>query len=585
MAAPARRNISKKQKMDEILKCGQDPKYFIANYLRISHPLRGFVPFKLYPFQEECLDQFQEHKFIIVNKSRQLGLSTSAAAYSLWMALFQREKNILVIATKLDVAKNFIKKVKANLKSCPEWLVMPKIVGDSVRHLEFSNGSKITAIPTSADAGRSEALSLLIVDEAAHVEGIDELWLGLKPTLSTGGSAILISSPSGVGTLFHRIWTGAHDDQNNRGEGKNEFFPIELPWTVHPEHDQKWFEEQKAGLIEAVGERGVAQELLCSFHASGDTFVKTDVMDNLFKNIKDPIEKIGVGVSGRDEAWIWKHPESDHRYVIGADVARGDGADYSAFNIIDIETDEVVCDFKGKCQPDKFAEYLIQFAEQFNNATICQELNNVGVVAAIKLKESGYTNLYYEKHQKNMYMSYMSEDIGDELPGFTTTQNSRIEILSKLSNGVRNRKLKLYSKRLYEELQTFIWKGDKPQAQKGYNDDLVMALAIASNLYESTSKNMYSSTEDAMAMLAGISHTEHAMDSNTGKLSTRDEQRRSDITGDGFFANPNKKDNNFLRSTEHSKKVESNKHMSLRPKNTHNYKDQAWDTFRWVFDD
>ena len=77
----------------------------------------------------------------------------------------KREKNILIIATKLPVAMNFIKKVKANLKSMPEWLILPDIVGNSGKHLEFSNGSRITAIPTSADAGRSEALSLLIVDE------------------------------------------------------------------------------------------------------------------------------------------------------------------------------------------------------------------------------------------------------------------------------------------------------------------------------------------------------------------------------------------------------------------------------------
>jgi phage terminase large subunit-like protein len=165
MTRPLRRNITKKQKMEEIIKCGQDPAYFITNYLKVSHPTKGFIPFKLFPVQKDCLQSFQEHKYVIVNKSRQLGLSTTSAAYSLWMALFQREKNILIIATKLEVAKNFIRKVRANLKSLPAWLIMPKIIGDSVKHLEFSNGSRITAVPTSQDAGRSEALSLLIVDE------------------------------------------------------------------------------------------------------------------------------------------------------------------------------------------------------------------------------------------------------------------------------------------------------------------------------------------------------------------------------------------------------------------------------------
>lgn len=157
--------LTKAAKQEELLKCGMDPKYFIKKYIRISHPTRGLIKFNLYPFQEDCLDSFISHKKIIVNKSRQLGLSTVAAAYSLWMAIFHRERNILIIATKLEVSKNFLRKVRANLNGLPDWLVIPKITGESMKHLQFSNGSQVKAIPTSQDAGRSEALSLLVVDE------------------------------------------------------------------------------------------------------------------------------------------------------------------------------------------------------------------------------------------------------------------------------------------------------------------------------------------------------------------------------------------------------------------------------------
>jgi hypothetical protein len=349
---------NKKEQAAEIFRCGTDITYFLEKYIKIPHPMRGLVKFKTYPFQTECLEEFQKNRYVIVNKSRQLGLSTSAAAYSLWLAIFQREKNVLIIATKLDTAQNFIKKVKTMLDSLPAWLVMPKLVEDNKKVLAFSNGSKVKAIPTSADAGRSEALSLLIVDEAAHVEGINDLWLGLQPTLSTGGSVILISSPSGVGTLFHDIWIGAQ-------KGENDFFPIELPWTVHPERDQKWFDKEKKALIQAKGERGLAQELLCSFMSSGDTFLKGDVMDAVFKGIEDPMEK---RPHGRFESWIWKKPEADHKYIIGADVARGDGDDYSSFHIIDTNSEEIVADFLGKQPPDKFAEILVQYAQEYNMA-------------------------------------------------------------------------------------------------------------------------------------------------------------------------------------------------------------------------
>jgi len=155
----------KKFQMEEILKCGTNASYFINNYIKISHPERGLIKFDTFPFQDDCLQSFQDHRMVIVNKSRQLGLSTICAAYALWMAIFQKEKNVLVIATKLETAKLFIAKVKTMKQGLPEWLVMPQVQAESVKNIKFSNGSQIKAIPTSADAGRGEALSLLIIDE------------------------------------------------------------------------------------------------------------------------------------------------------------------------------------------------------------------------------------------------------------------------------------------------------------------------------------------------------------------------------------------------------------------------------------
>lgn len=162
---------ARSDQIKEIIKCGGDASYFISRYVKISHPTKGPLSFRTFPYQDRCLKAFQENRFVITNKSRQLGLSTLSAAYSLWMALFQKEKNILVIATRLEVAKNFIKKVNGMYDSLPSWLVMPQIKARSVRYLEFSNGSKIQAVPTGTDAGRSEALSLLIIDECISANG------------------------------------------------------------------------------------------------------------------------------------------------------------------------------------------------------------------------------------------------------------------------------------------------------------------------------------------------------------------------------------------------------------------------------
>lgn len=153
------------EKIDEIIKCGKDPAYFIKKYVKISHPMKGSIPFETFPYQDDCLDMFQNHRLVITNKSRQLGLSTISAAYSLWLCLFYKEKNIIVIATKLATAQEFMTKIKGMLEGLPSWLILPTVESESVKYLTFSNGSKIKAMTTSKDAGRSQAASLVIIDE------------------------------------------------------------------------------------------------------------------------------------------------------------------------------------------------------------------------------------------------------------------------------------------------------------------------------------------------------------------------------------------------------------------------------------
>lgn len=252
--------ISKSDRVKEIIKCGKDPVYFINKYVKIQHPTLGTLDFETYPFQDECIHDFQEHRLNIVLKSRQLGLSTVSAAYAVWMAIFYKDKNILVIATKLPTAMNFIKKVRFAIENLPDWLLLPKYE-PTKQQISFSNGSQITAIPTSDDAGRSEALSLLIIDEAAFIRDFDTIWTGLAPTFSTGGSAIILSTPNGVGGQYYRLWTEAE-------AGQNDFHPIRIPWDKHPDHDQAWFDKETRSLPR----RKIAQEYLC---VGGDTKIVT----------------------------------------------------------------------------------------------------------------------------------------------------------------------------------------------------------------------------------------------------------------------------------------------------------------------
>ena len=462
-------STQKQKQIAEIIKCGKNPDYFFNKYVKIQHPEKGSIPFKTYDFQNDCVDAFQNHRFNIVLKSRQLGLSTIAAAYVAWLAVFHKDKNILVIATKLSVAQNFIKKVKFIIRSMPKWLLLPEISGNNKQTIEFSNGSVIKAVPTSDDAGRSEALSLLIVDEAAFIRNFDTLWTGLYPTLSTGGNAIILSTPNGVGGQYYDLWIGATNKTNV-------FNPIKLLWDVHPDRGDEWFETETRNMTQ----KQIAQELLCDFQSSGETFIRPEDIEYMLSWIKPPIEKWGPD----NNVWVWKYSLKEKKYIISADVSRGDSKDFSTFHVIDTESSEIVCEYRGLTPPDQFALMLAEAGKRYNNALICPENNSYGYALIMKLVELDYKNMYYASEKDKYASLYGTVDIGKI--GFQTNSKTRPQILTKLEEVLRTKQVKIYSERLYEELKTFVWIGNKAQARKGAHDDLVMALAIGVWLYDTS---------------------------------------------------------------------------------------------------
>jgi hypothetical protein len=465
---------TKEKRVQEILRCGKDPIYFFNNYVNIQYGGgKGSGLFKTYPFQEDCVRSFEEHRFNIILKSRQLGISTITAAYAMWLALFRKDRNILVIATKLKVAQLWFRKCKYLLASLPEWLVMPQVLKNNQTELEFNNGSVIKAIPTSEDAGRGEALSLLIVDEAAFVRNFDVIWTGLYPTLSTGGNAVILSTPNGVGGQYYDLWQSSV-------KGENEFNAIKLAWDVHPERDEAWFENESRQLTK----KQIAQELLCDFAASGDTYLRPEDIEYYRAHLQHPIETWGPG----GNVWVWEYPKKDVEYIISADVARGDANDYSTFHVIDTEKSSVVAEYQGKLPPDQFATLLAEAGKRYNECMICPENNSYGYAVIMKLVEQDYTNLWFAKESDKYNFMYGSQEIGKI--GFQTNMKTRSQILTKLEEVLRNKEVRLRSTRIFDELKTFVWQSGKVKAMKGKTDDLIMALAIGTWLYDTTPSNI-----------------------------------------------------------------------------------------------
>lgn len=484
----------------EIIKCGKNPEYFFNTYCKVRHPMRGLVKFETYPFQNDCIKAFQEHDHNVILKARQLGLSTLTAAYATWMLLFRPNSSILVIATKLHVAKNFVKKCKLILQHVPKWMVLADITSN-LTEIKTSRNSEIIAVPTSADAGRSEALSLLIVDEAAHIRDFDDHWDGLWPTLSTGGKSIILSTPYGTGNKFFELCQNAEN-------ADSDFNLTTLPWNVHPERDDEWFAKQ----TRAMPKKKIAQEHECAFNASGDTFLDSTVLARIQDDIRAPIERLGFDRN----IWVWERPKKDSKYIISVDTARGDSKDYSAFHVIDQTIGEVVAEYKGKAPPDRLAEIVNDIGLKYNTALVCPENNNVGYATIQKLCDLKYPRIYNSKKKTLDLWSGFSKQGDLQRPsgdlGIFTSGQKRPVLLTKMEEVFRNKGLRTYSSRLHKELMTFVWlNANKVAAEKNRHDDLVMALAIGMWLYDASDYNLNAENYNT-CLIEGITRDSASID-------------------------------------------------------------------------
>lgn len=459
---------------EEYKRCAIDPVHFMRRYCMIQHPMRGKIPFHLYEFQEDTLLKLRDNRYNIILKSRQMGISTLTAGYALWSMIFKEDFKVLVIATTQEVAKNLVTKVRVMHDNLPSWL-RSSSMEDNKLSLHLSNGSQIKAVSSKSDSARSEALSLLVIDEAAFIDRVDDIWVSAQQTLATGGSAIMLSTPNGTGNLFHKTWESAINDP------ASEFNAIRLHWTLHPERDQAWRDKQD----ELLGPKMAAQECDCSFITSGHTVVDGPVLEWYKQShIKDPIEKRGAD----GNYWLWEHPSytANASYAVVADVARGDSSDYSAFHVIDLESMRQVAEYKGRLGTTEFGHMLVNVATEWNNALLVIENANIGWAVCQIAIDRKYENLYYSYRSDG----YVDEEIqlskgydlkgkDKKVVGFSTNARTRPLIISKLETYFRKKVPIIHSERLHGELLTFIWRGHKAEAQQGYNDDLVMSFAIA----------------------------------------------------------------------------------------------------------
>jgi len=438
---------------DEFIRCATNPIYFIETYLTIFDQTQGvaglIVPFKLFDFQKDLIKGYQDHRFVVANKYRQAGISTTTCAYIAWYVMFNRNRQVAIVADKLETATGeLMSDVVDFIESCPTWL-KPKTGRNTEKNLKdtqklkiYDNDSRLGAFASKSLRGMTP--TLLFWDETAWAEKGDKFWTSAQPTLQTGGRAIMVSTPSGLDAVFYKTFDGARHH-------KNEFHAVELWWFNDPRYNKDlvwlknknktneirledhnrsnkqriqlmddgweasspWFETQ---IRNANGDmRKVAQELLCSFLGSGDNFISEEYLKRIEEN-EVQTEFTQEYLDGN--MWIFEEAQAGETYIMALDASPGHGEDNSTLNMlktIEIVEERVVtkngktkkvkikrhkveqvAEYYGKVTPQMLAEIAYQYGKRYNDAYAVVDITGgYGVQTVEKLLEFGYENVHF----------------------------------------------------------------------------------------------------------------------------------------------------------------------------------------------
>jgi hypothetical protein len=196
--------------------------------------------------------------------------------------------------------------------------------------------------------------------------------------------------------------------------------------------------------------------------------------------------------------WVWEDPILDHKYIMGVDVSRGDSEDFTTFNIVDFDTREQVVEFLDKVPPDIAAEIALKWAQRYNAFVVIDITGGMGVSTARKMQELGYKNLYIDGQVSTDIWKY-DPKAQEKIPGINFN-NKRVQIIATFEEYIRHG-FKIRSSRLYNELLTFVYINGRPDHIKGQHDDLIMSVAMALYVGESSFSKLTKVTEQAKAMI------------------------------------------------------------------------------------
>jgi len=457
--------------LQDFIKCC-DPNtghlYFMSNFFRIQHPTKGSMNYHPWDYQKRLIDTYHNYRYSISLMPRQSGKSTSAAGYLLWYAMFNPDSTILIAAHKYTGSQEIMQRIRYAFENCPDH-IKAGVTTYNKGSLDFENGSRIVSATTTENTGRGMSITLLYLDEFAFVRPTiaEQFWTSITPTLSTGGKAIITSTPNSDEDQFALIWKGANKTEDSYGNqtelGVNGFKAYKAHYSEQPGRDEKWADGMRAQL----GEDRFRREIGCEFLIADETLINPNTLIEL--SGIEPINRMG------QVRW-YKKPTKGMIYCVGLDPSLGTGSDPAAIQIYEANTTTQIGEWKHNKtdipnQIKLLAEvnkYIVECTGEPNSIYYSIENNSIGEAALISLNEYGEANI------PGIFLS----EAGKKRKGFNTTQKVKLTACAKFKTLLESKKLQINSRSLISELKTFIASGGSYAAKIGDTDDLVMSTLL-----------------------------------------------------------------------------------------------------------
>jgi hypothetical protein len=480
--------------------------FFTRAFGYVPHPTRGKVSMSqsMYNWQKIAAVKFLTGTRFISKKVRQIGATTFVSTYFLWRALFYGNTNSFILSLGSRESTDVLSRVTFMYNNLPSWLKTPLLEGAKTS-IKFKNNSKFTALPGTPDALRGRSSTSVILDEFAFLNNADKILSAAVPSLSMGFLTPFTNSSIPSQLFIVSTFPLVESDNNeyvrlykNSLHGESDFKIVSVFTDDIPEYnDKNW----RRSMLETLGPKKYAVEIEGRMNSSMDNSffpeyviaelnptkpMRTDFLrpedvdeEGYAKNIDTLIkakENFDSSIGYIKSLWVWMNPLEKKEYGITADVAAGVGNDYSAIQVIDLETYEQVAEFySNKVSLEDFKMIIKTLSEYYNKAKLSIERNSLGAPLCSYFYETlKYENFYLHRRAKSTYVE-----------GFPVTSGNRGSMLANLQSALTNKEIKINSIRTINEIRTFAFLDNgKLGASQGNHDDLVMSLAQFSFLRE-----------------------------------------------------------------------------------------------------